>query len=99
MDDRELFSNLEEFPRAEELFRIDAEPEDEAALPEETESNKADGTGRETWDSRKGESGRGCRGVKILLAVLIILLLAAAAFVFYLERFCAGGLQSVVQWL
>ncbi len=99
MDDRELFSNLEEFPRAEELFRIDAEPEDEAALPEETESNKADGTGRETWDSRKGESGRGCRGVKILLAVLIILLLAAAACVFFFVRLCAGGLQSVVQWL
>ena len=99
MDDRELFSNLEEFPRAEELFRIDAEQEDEAALPEEKESNKADVTVRETWDSRKGESGRGCRGVKILLAVLIIFLLAAAAFVFYLERFCAGGLQSVVQWL
>lgn len=99
MDDRELFSNLEEFPRAEELFRIDAEPEDESVSPEETEGNKADGTGREAWDSRKGESSRGCRGVKILLAMLIILLLAAAVFVFYLERFCAGGLQSVVQWL
>lgn len=98
MDDKGLFSNLEEFPSPEELFRMDAEPEEELASPGETKESATDGESEETADTQSSGSRRNHKGAKIFLVMLVILLLAAAVFVFYLEKFHAGGLQFVTQW-
>lgn len=95
MDNKELFSNLEEFPSAEELFRIDAEPEEEAASPDETEESEEKGTAGKTQENPSGERVGSRRGMKIFLVVVAMLLLAAAV---CFENFYAGGWQSIMQW-
>lgn len=103
MDDKELFSKLEEFPSPEELFRMDEEPERERTLPEEKEKaeeikeSKEEDTSGKTQDFQDGESRKAHWGVKIFLIVFVMLLLAAAVVVLKFERVYAGNLRFVVQ--